>query len=147
MPLPPFSHKFWSPSSEFYYFRTLKLQCIKGQKGCGVDQAIATILQETKETLEDSNFIVLHLFFDFSSAFNSMEHKHVIQSTSRLKVRRNIFRLIASYLSERKMIVRWQDAYSERRDIKGLSGQGTLLSVILFNVSADPLMVEFGCHV
>ena len=45
------------------------------------------------------------------------------------------------------MIVRWQDAYSERRDIKGRSGQQTLLSVILFNVSADPLMVEFGSHV
>ena len=40
------------------------------------------------------------------------------------------------------MIVRWQDAYSERCDIKGRSGQQTLLSVILFNVSADPLMVE-----
>ena len=111
-----------------------------GIKGCDVNQPMAIILHETKLLVEDRNIFVIHLFFDYSKAFNSMDYGHLIESAARLGVRNEVIRLASSYMTGRKTMVRWGQGYSSLVPIRGGVGQGTLLSVVFFRIAVDLLL-------
>ena len=74
---------------------------------------------------------------DFSKAFNRMDHNTLVTILSDLNIPTCALRLIMSYLSGRKMCVRYDGAVSVEQDIPGGGPQGGLLTVILFNLQVN----------
>ena len=110
-----------------------------GIKGVGPNHYLSGLVHDISEAAEDGMMSLL-LTFDFSSAFNSLNHDVVIQSGAKLGIRRPLLRLLSSYLSERYTVVRWGSSHSSPRLSRGGSGQGTLLSVNLFLVAVNELL-------
>ena len=71
---------------------------------------------------------------------NKIEHSQVIEAAARLGLRAPLVRLLSHYLTERTTEVRWGRTTSSLRPIRGGCGQGTLLSVLLYIIIADPLL-------
>ena len=101
---------------------------------------MCSMYQEILEGLEAGKVGTL-LMFDFSKAFSSLNHSHLVKAAARLGVRAPLVRLIASYLSKRETVVKWDGAHSTSRQSRGGCGQGTLLSVI-FLISVDGLICK-----
>ena len=110
-----------------------------GVAGRGVSEYMMTMTHEILQASQKKK-IALLLAFDFSSAFNCLEHSKVVEAAEQLGVRRSLLPLLASYLDTRTNVVRWGKALSRPMHCRGGSGQGTLLSVLLFLITVDPLI-------
>ena len=115
-----------------------------GRKNSNVELEIAGLMHEVSKNLEDPNRICIGLSFDMESAFNSMSHSHILDSAARLGVSHPIIRLLASYLTNRRTVVHWNDEVSSARPARGGVGQGTLLSIVLFLIAADGQLLELN---
>ena len=82
---------------------------------------------------------------DFSKAFNRIDHNVIVTILADLNIPTCALRLITSYLSQRKMCVRYNGAESAEQDIPGGGPQGSLLIVILFNLQVN--MVGAPCPI
>ena len=80
---------------------------------------------------------VLAGLFDFSKAFNRIDHNLIVTILGDLNIPTCALKLIISYLTERKMCVRYQGAESAEQHIPGGGPQGGLLTVILFNLQVN----------
>ena len=76
---------------------------------------------------------------DFAKAFNTMSHSACIESLIAKGASSNITRVIASFLTERKMKFRAGECLSSDRPLNGGSPQGTLLGNYLFVLTTDHL--------
>ena len=74
---------------------------------------------------------------DFSKAFNRIDHNVIVTILSDLNVPTCALRLLISYLSNRKMCVRYNGAESAEQDIPGGGPQGGLLTVLLFDLQVN----------
>ena len=74
---------------------------------------------------------------DFSKAFNRIDHNVIVTILSDLNVPTCALRLVISYLSNRRMCVRYNGAISEDQAIPGGGPQGGLLTVLLFNLQVN----------
>ena len=113
-----------------------------GVSGVSPNHYLSGLLHDVVTASEDGCSSIL-LTFDFSSAFDSLNHDKVIGASSRLGVRRCLLRLMSSYLSSKRYtVVRWGDSKSSPRLSRGGSGQGTLLRVSLFLIAVNGLLEE-----
>ena len=69
---------------------------------------------------------------DMSKAFNRMSHQQVIQDLFDMKVPGWLLLILISYLTDRKMILKFRGVLSGLHYLFGSSPQGTVLGVILF---------------
>ena len=112
-----------------------------GVAGMGTQQYMMAMAHHALQAPEDKK-VVLMLAFDFSSAFNCLEHSRVIAAAEGLGVRKSILALLSNYLDQRTNTVTWGTSTSEPKYCRGGSGQGTLLSVLLFLITIDPLIKQ-----
>ena len=75
---------------------------------------------------------VLVACVDMSKAFNRMSHQQVIQDLFDMKVPGWLLLILISYLTNRKMVLKFRGVLSSLRSLPGSSPQGTVLGVILF---------------
>ena len=80
---------------------------------------------------------VLCALIDFSKAFNRIDHNILVTLLSDLNIPTCALRLVISYLTGRKMCVRYNGATSEEQLIPGGGPQGGLLTVIFFNLQVN----------
>ena len=80
---------------------------------------------------------VIVALVDFSKAFNRIDHNVILTILAELNIPIFALRLIVSYLSQRKMCVRYEGAVSGEQHIPGGGPQGGLLTVILFNLQVN----------
>ena len=139
--------EFWSKLLESIV-RSWVLQDVKGRlslsqyggvAGVGTSEYLMTLSHQVLLAPEDKK-IALMLAFDFSSAFNCLEHSRVIMAAEGLGVRKSVLALLANYLDGRTNTVCWGSGRSRPVQCCGGSGQGTLLSVLLFLITIDPLI-------
>ena len=71
---------------------------------------------------------------DMSKAFNRMSHQQVIEDLYAMRVPGWLLLILISYLTDRKMVLKFRNVLSSLRDLPGSSPQGTVLGVILFMV-------------
>ena len=67
-----------------------------------------------------------------SKAFNRVSHQRVIEDLYDMKVPGWLLLIIISYLTDRKMVLKFRGVLSAMRMLPGSSPQGTVLGVILF---------------
>ena len=117
----------------------LHLEQYGGIQGVGTNHYLCSLFHDILSIAETGKVGVL-LTFDYSSAFNAMEHTSVVEAAASLGVRPGILALLTDYLCSRKTAVKWGSSTSRLRLNRGGSGQGTLLSVLLFIISVDKLL-------
>ena len=111
-----------------------------GLPGCSVEHYLVLLLDFVHRNLDATSTkptAVLAAFVDFSKAFNRIDHNIIVTILAELNIPTCALRLIVSYLSNRKMCVRYNGAESHEQAIPGSGPQGGLLTVILFNLQVN----------
>ena len=85
---------------------------------------------------------VLMCLVDFSKAFNRQDHGILITKLSDLGVPSWLLKLVAAFLMDRRMIVRYKGKESEPKYLPGGGPQGTLLGLLLFIILINDLGFE-----
>ena len=84
------------------------------------------------ESFEEDNCATVAALADFSKGFNRVDHNRLVVTFSDMQIPAYLILIIISYLTKRKMRVRYNGVYSSERDLPGGSPQGRLLSIIIF---------------
>ena len=124
----------------------VQLNQFGGCKGSSVSHYISSLFHKLTIASEKGCVASL-LMFDYSKAFNSLDHNKVIESAERLGVRPSMITLLVDYLKERNTVVSWLGAKSNPKPVFGGSGQGTLLSVVLFTITVDSLIRRLNSEI
>ena len=120
-----------------------------GVKGCGTPHMLVSVWDDVLRTLEDYRAGAVLSSIDYAKAFNRLSYQHCLQAFARKGASNMTVRLIATFLSNRRMTVRVGSAWSEPRPVAGGVPQGSILGVMLFNVTTDDLEKDFEktqCH-
>ena len=117
------------------------------QAGIGVDDAITYLHNRALNHLEEQGCTVRVMFFDFSSAFNTIQPFLLAEKLSRMGVDNSLVAWITDYLSERPQFVRLQDCRSEVLLSNTGAPQGTVLSPFLFTLYTSDFRYDSkSCH-
>ena len=94
---------------------------------------------------------VLATLVEFSKAFNRVNHNIVITTLSKMGVPGWLLKIVASFLSERELIVRFKGRTSSRQKMPGGGPQGSILGcfvfLILINYLGQSQPVNIGKHI
>ena len=118
----------------------IDLDQLGGLPGCSVEHYLVLMLDFIHKNIDNAKkkpTAVLAGLVDFSKAFNRIDHNKIVTILSDLNIPTCALRLITSYLSNRKMCVRYNGAESADQDIPGGGPQGGLLTVLLFNLQVN----------
>ena len=113
-----------------------------GVKGCGVPHFLVDLWDEMAWNLEDDQAATLLTSIDYAKAFNRLSFQHCLAAFARKGASTDILKLLATFLSNRTMSVKVGSAWSTPRPVYGGVPQGSILGVMLFNVSTDDLEDE-----
>ena len=114
-----------------------------GMKGCSTGHMLVEIVQQMCENAEDYRAATVVTAVDYAKAFNRLSFQHCLEAFRRKGSSSPIIRLIASFLTNRTMSVRIGEVWSEPRDVDGGCPQGSILGVLLFNITTDDLEDNF----
>ena len=123
--------------------------CIRdsgGVKGCGAAHMLVDVWQAICGNLEDYRAASLLVSVDYAKAFNRLDFRCCLEAFARKGASGLLLRLLATFLTNRYMSVRVGNCWSSCRPINGGVPQGSILGVMLFNVTVDDLE-EGSSHV
>uniref|UniRef100_A0A8C6NVM8 Reverse transcriptase domain-containing protein n=1 Tax=Nothobranchius furzeri TaxID=105023 RepID=A0A8C6NVM8_NOTFU len=102
--------------------------------GVGVEDAIIQLLQPTHCHLDKAGSTVRVMFFDFSSAFNTIQPDVLCQKLQKTQVGASTIAWIKDYLTNRPQFVRLKNCTSNQAISNIGAPQGTVLSPFLFTL-------------
>ena len=104
-----------------------------GLKNSSITHYLIKLLHYIHFNLDKSDpHAVLLAAVDMAKAFNRMSHQKVIEDLFDMKVPGWLMLILISYLTDRKMTMKFRGVLSALRLLPGSSPQGTVLGVILF---------------
>ena len=114
--------------------------------GIGVEDAIISLLHRGLSHLEKPGTSVRILFFDFSSAFNTIQPRILKDKLEKAGVEYGLAEWILDYLTDRPQFVRARDCVSDVLTCSVGAPQGTVLAPFLFTLyTADFRHNTDGC--
>ena len=106
-----------------------------GSKGNSITHYIIELINFILSHQEDkAPTAILACLVDFSKAFNRQDHSILITKLSDMNVPGWLLKIVVAFLTNRKMVVRYQGETSSCKDLPGGGPQGTLLGLLLFLV-------------
>ena len=120
----------------------LKENQFGGSKGCGTSHLLISVWQNILEDLEDCRAATLLTAIDYAKAFNRMSFQECLNAFARHGASSEIIALVATFLTGRTMSVRVGNEWSRPRAVHGGVPQGSILGVLLFNITTDNLEDE-----
>ena len=103
-----------------------------GKRNLSCTHYLLELVEFVVEAFENPDCAVIIALMDFSKGFNRLSHSRLLCTLADLGIPGYLLLLILSYLTHRRMRVKYGDTLSEEQDLPGGSPQGGLLSVILF---------------
>ncbi len=103
-----------------------------GKKNLSCAHYLIELIEFIVESFEKPDCAVIIALMDFSKGFNRLDHSRLLCTLCDIGVPGYLLLLILSYLTDRKMRVKYNDTFSIKQNLPGGSPQGGLLSVILF---------------
>lgn len=117
------------------------------QSGIGVEDAIIYLLHSVLSHLEKAGSTVRIMFFDFSSAFNTIQPNLLRDKLQNAGVDHHLTAWIIDYLTNRPQFVRVQSCESDRLLCSTGAPQGTVLAPFLFILyTSDFRHATPNCH-
>uniref|UniRef100_A0A8C6W187 Reverse transcriptase domain-containing protein n=1 Tax=Nothobranchius furzeri TaxID=105023 RepID=A0A8C6W187_NOTFU len=115
--------------------------------GAGVEDAIIQLLQQTHCHLDKAGSTVRVMFFDFSSAFNTIQPDVLCQKLQKTQVGASTITWIKDYLTNRPQFVRLKNCTSNQAISNIGAPQGTVLSPFPFTLyTSDFQYKSETCH-
>ena len=121
---------------------TLKSNQYGGTKGCSTSHMLINIWDEICSNCEDYRSGTVLTAIDYSKAFNRVSFQHCLKAFEKKGASTDIIRLLATFLTNRTMVVKVGNTRSKPRPVNGGCPQGSILGVFLFNVTTDDLEDE-----
>ena len=116
-----------------YIYPHIDVAQLGGVPGCSVVHYLVNMIHFILLKVDQKKpTAVLATLVDFSKAFNRICHNRLLTILSDLNIPNCALKLIASYLTNRRMCVRYQGATSEFQSTPGGGPQGSLLIVLFF---------------
>ena len=117
------------------------------RKKVGVDDALLYMLQSTYSHLESVASSVRIMFFDFSSAFNTIQPHLLASKLMNFNLHSSTIAWVMDYLISRPQFVRLNNLVSDTILTRTGAPQGTVLSSFWFTLyTADCRHSQVGCH-
>ena len=109
------------------------------QKGTGTEHLMVKLMDKLLDLLDKNNkcSAVIASLVDWASAFDRQDPQLAIEKFIKMGVRASLIPVLASYLTNRKMKVRYNDKYSSTHRLPGGGPQGTLLGLIEYMVQSN----------
>ena len=122
---------------------TVKRNQFGGIKGCSTGHMLVELWQDICENSEDYRCGTVLTGIDYAKAFNRLSFQHCLEAFRRKGASTAIIRLISTFLTNRSMTVRVGNSWSMPREVNGGCPQGSILGVLLFNITTDDLEDNF----
>ncbi|KAI5095921.1 hypothetical protein C0J45_14351 [Silurus meridionalis] len=117
------------------------------QPGIGVEDAVIFLLNRAISHLEKAGSTVRVMFFDFSSAFNTIQPALLRDKMVYMGVDHHLSAWTLDYLTDRPQYVRTRDCESDMMVCNTGAPQGTVLAPFLFTIyTADFMFSSETCH-
>lgn len=104
------------------------------RKGCGTDEAVVNLVNYICECLDCGFSGVGGMFYDFTKAFDLVDHTILIEKLSFYGLSGRELAFFKSYVSNRKQFVEINSATSSIEDVKCGVPQGSVLGPLLFKI-------------
>ena len=114
-----------------------------GVKGCSTGHMLVEIWQQICENAEDYRCGTVLAAIDYAKAFNRLSFQHCMESFRRKGASTSVIRIVASFLTNRSMTVKIGNEWSSPKQVNGGCPQGSILGVLLFNLTTDDLEDNF----
>ena len=108
------------------------------RKSHSTNHAIISLVEKVNQAL-DSGKVLVGIFLDLKKAFDTVDHKILVDKLFKYGIRGNIFNWLKSYLSNRKQYVNWQGSNSEIETTSCGVPQGSILGPLLFILYVNDL--------
>ena len=103
-----------------------------GKKNLSCTHYLLELIEFVIESFEEPDCAAVIALMDFSKGFNRLSHSRLLCILSDIGVPGWLLLIILSYLTNRRMRVKYGGVLSKEKNLPGGSPQGGLLSVILF---------------
>ena len=115
-----------------------------GRKGVGTEHLIVGFIDRVLKLLDSTRerTAVLAATADWASAFDRSCPTAVSLKMIGLGIRTSIIPLLISYMSDRKMIVKYKDSLSSPKGLTGGAGQGTILAGLQYLVASNDCALD-----
>ena len=109
------------------------------QKGTSTEHLMVNLMDKLLRLLDNNNnrSAVIASLVDWASAFDPQDPTLAIEKFIKMGVRPALIPVLVSYLSDRQMQVRFNDAYSGTYSLPGGGPQGTLVGLIEYFVQSN----------
>lgn len=104
------------------------------KKGCGTEEAVVNVINNICNGLDNGFSGVAGIFYDFSKAFDLVDHDILIEKLRYYGVERRALYLLKSYLKSRKQYVEINCCKSYMGNVEYGVPQGSVLGPLLFTL-------------
>ena len=109
------------------------------RKGSGTEHLIVAYVDRVLKSLDSvrQRSAVIAAAVDWSAAFDRLDPTLTVQKMIKIGIRPSLIPVLISYMSQRRMIVKFKGVNSAPKDLIGGGPQGTILGGLQYNISND----------